>query len=359
LAPFDPVTGRLGRITVGWISAIAPWGGEALGLDTNQDLVYPVELTDDHVGKPIRVGHSPVAVAFSPDGHTAYVANAGTAAYAAMPSVGGPIGNRPSNTVTPINLMTNHPGRPIPVCDGPTALALSADSRTLVVTCGEHIALVNTVTDRLERVLEVGPYPWGIVAISPSGKEAVVGETQVGHGVIGSGDLLPIDLLTGTAGPLISIGGNNGDGGALALVFAPHEDRYVYATTGRWMGSPSRSNEVVLRVDLDTGRVAAPLMLNGQPVSYVHFWPNGDTGYVASLVTSNQPDRYRVGLSLRAPGRLIHLTYIVSFGGSGFAAQAPYFLSWDASREITVVDLASGGVRVIPVPFFSDEVRTG
>jgi DNA-binding beta-propeller fold protein YncE len=78
-------------------------------LDTNQDLVYPVELTDDHVGKPIRVGHAPVAVAFSPDGHTAYVANAGTAAYAAMPSVGGPIGNRPSNTVTPINLMTNHP----------------------------------------------------------------------------------------------------------------------------------------------------------------------------------------------------------------------------------------------------------
>ena len=69
--------------------------------------------------------------------------------------------------------------------------------------------------------------------------------------------------------------------------------------------------------------------------------------------------RYRVGLSLRAPGRVTRLTYIVSFGASGFAAQAPYFLSWDASREITVVDLASGGVRVIPVPLFSDEVRTG
>jgi hypothetical protein len=76
-------------------------------------------------------------------------------------------------------------------------------------------------------------------------------------------------------------------------------------------------------------------------------------------VTSSQPDGYRVGLSLRAPGRLIHLTYIVSFGASGFAAEAPYLLSWDESREITVVDLASGGVRVIPLQFLSDEVRTG
>lgn len=76
LAPFDPVTGRPGRITVGWISAIAPGGGEALGLDTNEDLVYPVDLTDDHVGKAIQVGRAPVGVAFSPDGHSAYVANA-------------------------------------------------------------------------------------------------------------------------------------------------------------------------------------------------------------------------------------------------------------------------------------------
>jgi hypothetical protein len=100
-------------------------------------------------------------------------------------------------------------------------------------------------------------------------------------------------------------------------------------------------------------------MFAERPVGYVHFWPNGETGYVAPLGLKGQPNLYRVGLSLQAPGHLIRLSYVLSLGGSGFAAQAPYLCLFNAGREITVVDLATGTVRAIPIPFFPDGVLAG
>ena len=60
-------------------------------------------------GTAIPVGDTPLGVAVTPDGATAYVTNAG------------------SDTVTPIDVATNTPGTPIPVGDGPLGVAVTPD----------------------------------------------------------------------------------------------------------------------------------------------------------------------------------------------------------------------------------------
>ena len=55
--------------------AITPDGQTAYVANGNDNDVVPVNTTNDSVGTPIPVGGSPVAIAITPDGETAYVAN--------------------------------------------------------------------------------------------------------------------------------------------------------------------------------------------------------------------------------------------------------------------------------------------
>ena len=66
----------------------------------------PITTATNTAGAPIRADHQPVAVAITPDGKTAYVANFG------------------SGTVTPITTATNTAGPPITVGSFPQAIAI-------------------------------------------------------------------------------------------------------------------------------------------------------------------------------------------------------------------------------------------
>ena len=350
LASVNPVTGRLGKtIIVSGTIGLVPGIHEALVLScANINRVCPVDLANGHVGEPIRVGLAPVAVAFSPSGRIAYVADEGSVAYL-RPFETGPY--RASNSVTPIDLQDNRPGRPIKVCQGPNALAISASAHMLVVACHKQVALVDTLTQRTVRVLDVGGFNRGIVVISPSGDKALVGDTGFGDGEAPSGDIVPIDLRTATADIPISIGGNSGVGGSMDLAFAPGVDRYAYVTTERIERKPPWSTyQVVLRVDLLTRHVSAPLKLGGETVSNVYFWPNGETGYIAPVPRHGVPDLYRVALSRNASGHVVQLD-----GRPSFDAQASYFSVLplnNGRRQITVVNMASGIERVVKLAFF-------
>jgi YVTN family beta-propeller protein len=70
----------------------------------------------DTPGTPIPVGDQPTAIAITPDGATAYVANLGSA------------------DVTPISVATNVPGTPIPTAIGPQGIAITPDGATAYVT---------------------------------------------------------------------------------------------------------------------------------------------------------------------------------------------------------------------------------
>jgi DNA-binding beta-propeller fold protein YncE len=68
--------------------------------------VTPITTATNTAGPPITVGQTPVAVAITPDGKTAYVVNA-------------------SGTVTPITTATNTAGPPITVGRDPDAIAIA------------------------------------------------------------------------------------------------------------------------------------------------------------------------------------------------------------------------------------------
>jgi len=67
----------------------------------------PISTATNKPGRAIRVGSGPGGIAITPDGATAYVANAG------------------SGTVTPIRTATNLPGPAIKVGSGPEAVAIT------------------------------------------------------------------------------------------------------------------------------------------------------------------------------------------------------------------------------------------
>jgi YVTN family beta-propeller protein len=69
--------------------------------------VTPIDLATGTPGKPILVGGSPSGIAITPDGATAYVTSPD------------------NNTVVPINLATGTPGKPIPAGDDPQAIAIN------------------------------------------------------------------------------------------------------------------------------------------------------------------------------------------------------------------------------------------
>jgi YVTN family beta-propeller protein len=95
--------------------AAAPSAATAYIANYSSGTVTPINLATNTPGKPIPVGGSPAAIAITPDGKTAYVANSS------------------SGTVTPINLATNTPGKPIRVGRSPVWIAITPDGKTAYV----------------------------------------------------------------------------------------------------------------------------------------------------------------------------------------------------------------------------------
>ena len=75
----------------------------------------PIATATNTPGPPIPVGQGPRAIAITPDGKTAYVAS------------------WQGGTVTPIATATNTAGTPIEVGEGARAIAITADGKTAYV----------------------------------------------------------------------------------------------------------------------------------------------------------------------------------------------------------------------------------
>jgi DNA-binding beta-propeller fold protein YncE len=123
LTPVDTATNRAGKpvaIQGAYAVAAAPGGHTAYVLavpspDSQQGFVVPVHVRAGTTGNPIKVGLSPLQIAFTPDGTMAYVAN-----YA-------------SESVTPIRLADGRAEPPIAAGKIPTRLAVSPDGATVYV----------------------------------------------------------------------------------------------------------------------------------------------------------------------------------------------------------------------------------
>ena len=144
--------------------------------------VTPISTATGKAGKPVPVGRGPLAIVFSPDSKTAYVASTGAGSKTQVRA-----------TVTPISTATNRPGRPIDL--GPTASTMSMtmvpNGTKLYVTAtwaGRHnntVFALSTATAAI--VKEYWPSYPRAVAVTPDSKLAFIIDAYPGaFGVVES-----------------------------------------------------------------------------------------------------------------------------------------------------------------------------
>ena len=103
--------------------------------------VIPFSTATDTAGKLIKVDGMVSAMAFSPNGNTAYVASEPRQ----KPSV---TCTGQTGVVTPISTATNRPGRPIRVACDPYAVVVTPDGKTVWVGSRNWVTPISTATDK-------------------------------------------------------------------------------------------------------------------------------------------------------------------------------------------------------------------
>ena len=163
---------------------------------------------DQHRRQADQHGSHPRAIAITPDGRTAYVANSGAE-------------NVPhSATVTPIRVATGTAGKPIGLAGPPQAIAITPNGKTAYVSTGpvNTVVPISTATNTAGKPISIGDYAQAIT-ITPDGRTAYVNEIQP-QGVF----LVPIRTATNTPGKPIKAGSPQ------PVAITP-DSRTVYAPT--------------------------------------------------------------------------------------------------------------------------------
>ena len=255
--------------------------------------VTPVDTGTNVSGGAITVGSNPYAIAITPDGRTAYVADF-AASNTTSPS-----------TVTPISLVTGAPGVPIVAGVNPAGIAITPDGKTASVTNygSGTVTPITLATGTAGTPIPVGTHPWGI-AITPDATTAYVAN-------FGSGTVTPITLATGTPGSAIPVGTNpvavgitpdgatayvlnNGSGTLTPITVATDTARSAIITgasqpwgmtitpDGRTAYVANYGAGTVIPVTLATGLAGTPIVTGGNPTG-IAISPDQSRAYVANL----------------------------------------------------------------------------
>ncbi len=204
VTPIDLATGRaLAPIPAGNGPAgiaIAPDGKTAYVSDAGSsplgDTVTPIDLATRHALAPITVGAGPEAIAITPNGERAYVVDSGAIVAGQTGSIG--------HTVTPIDLTTKRALAPIAVGNAPVAVAISPDGTSAYVANANSgsVTPIAVATDSAQPSIGVAGAPQAI-AISPDGTSAYVADAK--SGVARGDNLTPVNLQTGVAGAPVTV----------------------------------------------------------------------------------------------------------------------------------------------------------
>jgi DNA-binding beta-propeller fold protein YncE len=182
----------------------------AFGSDPGQTVttVTPISIVTGKAGKPITVGQGPQAIAFSPDGKTAYVVSSGAGPKASVAA-----------KITPVSTVT---GKAAPAINlGPTATNVWASimpgGAKLYASArwaGHHSNTVFSVSTATNTILkEAWPSYPGAIAFTPDGATAFIidGGPRLGLGVVVS-----MTTATDTYHPGFWVGGE-----PVAIALAP------------------------------------------------------------------------------------------------------------------------------------------
>ncbi len=244
LSVIDTATGtEVGRATVGLepdAVAVSPSGSMALVANLLGGTVTPVSLPSLNVGRPVRVGTHPDAVAISPDGSLALVANFG------------------DGTVTPIALPSLVAGAPVAVGLEPDAVAFSPNGEVALVADQQTSTVVPLSVPSLVAgtPIAVGGDPTGI-AVDPATGPNGTAYVSAGDGVT------PISLADLSPSASIPIGT-----GAEAITLGPeHRHAWVCAQDG-----------TLVELALPAGTVERRVSVGGTPVAVVVPPPRAPAG---------------------------------------------------------------------------------
>jgi DNA-binding beta-propeller fold protein YncE len=252
--------------------------------------VTPINTATNAAGTAIPVTTSPDtpdAIAFSPNGQTAYVVGfygsltpVDVAAAKAGASIGSADGdsdaiaitpseqtayvvnNLIGGTVTPIDLATGAVASSIHVGEAPDAIAITPNGQTAYVANYDvdSITPITLATGATGTPISVGGNPQAL-AITPNGQTLyVVENADPGNGVT------PINIATGKAGPLIPIGNNFPE----YIAMAP-DGQTAYVTD---------FDGTVVPFSTATNEPGTPITVGGQP-RQVAITPDGRTLYIS------------------------------------------------------------------------------
>ncbi|MGA2530314.1 MAG: YncE family protein [Acidimicrobiales bacterium] len=211
VTPIDLLTGKaLPSIALGASAgpagiAITPDGTTAYVTDagaagTLGDTITPIDLTTDKTLAPITVGPGPEGIAITPNGTRAYVADSG----AFVPGQTGSIGS----TVTPVDLTTRKALPAIAVGNAPAAVAITPNGATALVANvnSGSVSPIDIATDKAGSPILVlgGPVSIAISAAEPT-TAWVADETSTASA---RGNLTPINIATDAPGTPIAVGKN-------------------------------------------------------------------------------------------------------------------------------------------------------
>jgi YVTN family beta-propeller protein len=252
--------------------------------------VTPVDLLTGRPGKPIHVGGGPAGIAITPDNKMAYVTDAGSA----------PLGD----TVTPIDLKTHRVLRAIKVGLGPQGIAITPDGKTAYVAnagaivtgqtgaIGHTVTPINLVTKRALTAINVGNAPIAI-AISGDGSTAFVTNSY-------SGSVSPISVAANVAGTPIEMVGS-----PQAIVNIPKKNQMLIAnaaTTGA---------DNLTTIAVATESAGASITVPSNPTSLA-ITPDGKTAWVVSNGT-------KALVSVDLASGVVDTAHALTFAGGPYA----------------------------------------
>jgi YVTN family beta-propeller protein len=177
--------------------AISPNGKTAYVTDAGSspigNTVTPIDLKTGKDLTPITVGAGPEGIAITPDGTTAYVADSGAV-------VSGQTGNI-GNTVTPIDLTTGKALAPITVGNAPESVTITPDGTTAYVANAnsQSVSPIDVAANTAGTPVTVQGSP-AALAVSTDGSTLYVADANGKQG-----NITPIDISAGTAGPPIAV----------------------------------------------------------------------------------------------------------------------------------------------------------
>jgi YVTN family beta-propeller protein len=245
--------------------AVTPDGERAYVANYTSNSVTPIDLVTGTALPSIPLGADagPAGIAIAPDGKIAYVTDAGSI---------GTLGD----TITPIDLATNRTLPPITVGPGPQGIAITPNGRTAYVadagaivsgqtgSFGSTVTPVNLAAGKALRAIKVGNAPVG-VAISPDGLTALVTN-------LNSGSISTIDISNDTVGSPIEV-----TGGPIAVAIPASEPTVAYVVDAT---SNDTKTGNVTPIDLADDTAEHPIYVGKNPQA-IAISPDGKTAWVA------------------------------------------------------------------------------